>query len=482
MARNERRGGRAAASARRAQPAPAVPDIRSARRHVAEGPDRSPRSPFERDRDRVLYSAAFRRLAGVTQVVHAGEGHVFHNRLTHSLKVAQVGRRLTEYLLSCEDEEVSNAIGLDPDAVETACLAHDIGHPPFGHIAEYALNELVEDQGGDGFEGNAQSFRVVAELAVRREPFGLNLTRASLNALLKYPWMRAQGGKESRKWGCFYDDRAAFQFARGAAVDARKSAEAELMDWSDDVAYSVHDLDDFYRAGLLPLDQLLRGGVERDRFLGATKRRWQEIAKQLHPNGNHAFESEAGAFFDVLGRSVVTADLQRPFDGGRRQEEHLDNWTSFLLSRYLNGFSPDTRPLRLNPGAADDPAARFVSIDKTIRWEVDLLKAMTQHYMWYHPALLGQQEGQRRLVRVLFEVFHEATGDLERAGIFPAALGERLAEAITRGSGETNDDVERRKARLAADAIAGLTEAQAIALYHRVTGHSPGTIRDSILR
>ncbi len=151
------------------------------------------RSRFQRDRDRVLYSSALRRLAEVTQVVSPESGYVFHNRLTHTLQVAQVGRRLAERLLRLYPKEIQLCSGIDPDVVEAACLAHDLGHPAFGHLAEKILNKEAEDAGG--FEGNAQSFRIVTELAFRSKSYGgLDLTRATLNAILKYPWPK--GGNE----------------------------------------------------------------------------------------------------------------------------------------------------------------------------------------------------------------------------------------------------------------------------------------------
>ena len=148
------------------------------------------RKSFQIDRDRILYSSAFRRLAQVTQVVTAQEGHVFHNRLTHSLKVAQVARRLTESLVTQQPEIAEKLGGIEPDVVEAAALAHDLGHPPFGHIAEEELDECaVRHDLKDGFEGNAQSFRILTKLAIHRIDYcGLNLTRATLNGVLKYPW------------------------------------------------------------------------------------------------------------------------------------------------------------------------------------------------------------------------------------------------------------------------------------------------------
>lgn len=189
---------------------------RQERYHDNDGePDN--RREFQRDRDRVLYSAAWRRLGHVTQVVSPTEGFVFHNRLTHTLEVAQIGRRIAERLLSEDDKEKAARLGgIDPDVVETAALVHDLGHPPYGHAVETELNKLVSEHTSDGYEGNAQSFRIVTKLARRRLAFdGLNLTRASLNAVLKYPWLRAdkdENEKQYKKWGVYSTELERFSY------------------------------------------------------------------------------------------------------------------------------------------------------------------------------------------------------------------------------------------------------------------------------
>ncbi|NJL29795.1 MAG: dNTP triphosphohydrolase [Thermoanaerobaculia bacterium] len=223
---------------------------REARRHD-EPRSIDQRTPAERDRDRILYSSALRRLVGVTQVVDPAEGHAFHNRLLHTFKVAQIGRRLAQKLLKEQPEEARALGEVDPEVVEAAALAHDLGHPPFGHIAERELDELLRKQGDmEGFEGNAQSFRILTKLAfVAKQHPGLNLTRATLNATLKYPWRRQTAGKGQHKWGAYYSERPELEWARqnGPRGETR-CVEAELMDWADDITYAVHDLEDFYRA------------------------------------------------------------------------------------------------------------------------------------------------------------------------------------------------------------------------------------------
>ena len=178
----------------------AIDPNRYQRRYQGDRDD-DQRDPGQRDRDRILYTSAFRRLAGITQVAAPSEPYAVHNRLTHSLEVAQIGRRLAERLLAEAEALRLDVSNLNPDVVEAAALAHDLGHPPFGHIAEDELDHLVRvaSSGNDdleGFGGNAQSFRIVTYLAVRHERFpGLNLTAATLDAILKYPWLRGTTGK-----------------------------------------------------------------------------------------------------------------------------------------------------------------------------------------------------------------------------------------------------------------------------------------------
>jgi dGTPase len=181
------------------------PAYRHERRDRKDRPQ-DQRTPGQRDRDRIMNTSAFRRLAGVTQVVSAAEGHVFHNRLTHSLEVAQIGRRIAERLLDKERGVANQIGGIDPEIVEGAALAHDLGHPPFGHIAEQELDALLIREGvSDGFEGNPQTFRVLTRLSVRSVDFvGLNLTRASHDAVMKYPWALDPAAPEkNRKWGYY---------------------------------------------------------------------------------------------------------------------------------------------------------------------------------------------------------------------------------------------------------------------------------------
>lgn len=224
------------------------------------------RKPWQRDRDRILYSSSLKRLAGVTQVVDPSEGQMFHNRLTHTIKVAQIARRIAEKLCNHQDTlDLAKQLGINPDVVEAAALAHDLGHPPFGHVAEYELNRLTQKAGlPDGFEGNAQTFRILNQLELRKNGVvGLDLTRATLNAVMKYPWHRGKQGETTafdndkhKKWGAYFTESREFAWVReGWPADVR-SVEAEIMDYADDIAYALHDLSDFSRAGLIPISRL----------------------------------------------------------------------------------------------------------------------------------------------------------------------------------------------------------------------------------
>ena len=199
----------------------------------------STRDPYRKDKARILHCQAFRKLGDTTQVNPPDINDHYRTRLTHSLEVAQIGGEFAEIF------------GTNPDLVELAGLGHDLGHPPFGHTGEEALNEVCLRNGLEGYEGNAQTFRIVTRLEPKTlneegESCGLNLTRASLDALLKYPWGKKLG---TSKYGVYQDDMHMFEWVKEPLAEAGLSTdntpwEAQIMDWSDDVAYSTHDVED----------------------------------------------------------------------------------------------------------------------------------------------------------------------------------------------------------------------------------------------
>jgi dGTPase len=416
------------------------------------------RDQFQRDRDRILYTSAFRRLAEVTQVVSPGEVGVFHNRLTHTLKVAQVARRLAEMFVSRRGgaSRAEAWGGISPEVVEAAALAHDLGHPPFGHIAEDELNRLVgRIAGADGYEGNAQSFRIVTKLAVRRveSPHGLDLTRATLNATLKYPRLSAEGVK---KYGAYRSEEPELQFARAQHPEGHPhpGIEAQIMDWADDITYSVHDTEDFYRAGLVPLDRLAVSPTERNDFLKRAVRRRESIGKP--------FKESLTDLKDVLDRFCESLLTKEPYTGTRSQRGQLCEFTSKTISDYVQGTKLLAPPGKNGKG---------LEVPDDYLTQVALLKEMTWCYVINNPALAAHQYGQRKAIRMLFEIFSDAAERRDWA-LFPPQFQEEANELL-RQEGEI---APARRARLVADTIASLTDQQALRLYQRLTGLSRGSV------
>ncbi len=426
---------------------------RNARYHAEKESDH--RSTAEVDRDRVLYASSFARLAEVTQVVSADRGYVFHNRLTHSLKVAQLARRMAQRLASTQPAEVAAVGGLDPDVAEAAALAHDLGHPPHGHIAEQELNRLAQRAGlSDGFEGNAQSFRIVTKLAVsdaiagddQGKLRGLNLTRATLNAILKYPWCHGANPDKLRKWGAYETERLAFDWAREGNVlhSFAKSAEAELMDWADDITYAVHDMSDFYCAAQIPLDQLAEGKdtSERQTFFSEVFTRCADLAPRRA-------ELEK-IFLEVL----EFFPLDRRYDGTLKQRTSLWQFGTVLISRYVEAIS------LVQPTAG---ARSLVKIEAYARDEIRMLKELTWHYVILNNELATVQFGQRQAVRTVFETMLEAAEDEKAWNLFPPLYQEELSEA--------KDDESLRK-RIVVDYVASMTEHELARIHAALTGKS----------
>jgi dGTPase len=436
---------------------------RSDRRHaVVATPD--PRASGARDRDRILYSEPFRRLIGVTQVVGAHEGTVFHNRLTHSIKVGQIARRLAEKTLAehavAGTDDILKALGgLDPEVAEAAGLAHDIGHPPFGHAGEVVLDNLTRERGCDeGFEGNAQSFRIITKIAFRKvdpdDPPGLDLSRATLRATLKYPWFREldanqqpiPNNKRSRKWSAYRTEVDDFNFAMALEPPPpqTRSLEAEIMDWADDITYAVHDMEDFYRAGLIPLPTLAQDTEAREAFIAAAAARGD-----LDP------AKAADAFNDI--RLLLPST---PFNGASTQIGELSVLRSQLIETLVNAFH-----VRTDDGGTVEIAAE----ERTV---AEVLKQLTWTYVITSPDLESQQFGHKRVITELFEAFCEIDENKKTKD-----KDQYLRTPFL----DRNSFDDCHAARRAADYIVSLTEAQALQLHGRLTGHEPGSVRDLVV-
>jgi dGTPase len=378
---------------------------------------------------------------------------VFHNRLTHSLKVAQLARTIAEIFRERHASIVDGIGGIEPDAAEAAGLAHDLGHPPFGHIAEEELDHLVREAGvPDGFEGNAQSLRIVCRLAVSDAVTtdedgtalsvpGLNLTRTTLAGVIKYPWAHGENPHKLKKWGYYNDEKDWFDWAREGCRPLQRTLVAEVMDWADDITYAVHDLLDFYRGGLIPVELVRRmpglpDSVERQTFLERMFAR------------HFAWSSERTAYEDALDGilDVFPFDQSHRYASDLSEEQALYQFATQLITRYANAIAP-----------AADASLAMVSIQNDARREVDVLKEFIWQYVILNPEMAQSQSGQRRAVGL---VFREALGAATRgeAHFFPAAFRGRL------NNGSSNTDATR----VAADYVAGLTERELLSVYGRL--------------
>jgi len=446
---------------------------RPARRHP-DKPDEW-RDAYQRDRDRILYSEAFRRLGGVTQVISSVEGHVYHNRLTHTLKVAQVARRLAERLISQGAEIAADeGIGAPPlhaDVAESAALAHDLGHPPFGHVGEMELERLVAPiDPANSFEGNAQSFRIVTTVSRNQLAFhGLNLTRATLLAILKYPWLHdPHDEKAAIKWGAYESELDDFRFAKSLAGDASlpgsaelQSVEAQVMDWADDIAYAVHDVEDLFRAGLIPLDRLSKVPEARAEFAEWVAGRWVREHQEVTAGDIDAALAQILAFFGIWD----------PFDGTGNHRARLRMFASFLTRRYVEQtyLLLDTSHGR-NMWSVDIPGS--------YRLEVEVLKQLTWRYVIEKPSLAAQRHGHKAVIRGLFEVYMDAA-DSTRSHVATALLPARVREEVERI--DLMPGAEAARARIVCDAICSMSDDEAMRMHARLSGHTMGSIFDPIV-
>ncbi len=400
-------------------------------RWVGEQPKDTSREDFARDRARVLHSSALRRLAFKTQVLGPGADDFVRNRLTHSLEVAQVGR------------ELGLALGCAPDVVDTACLAHDLGHPPFGHNGETALDSLAADIGG--FEGNAQTLRLLTRLEpkifdpVEGRSVGLNLTRASLDAATKYPWGRGGGpaGAASSKFGVYEDDLDVFAWLRDGAPVDRGCVEAQVMDLADDVAYSVHDVEDAIVG--MHLDPRVFADPEAELRVAAQTRDW------YLPGADEA-ELVAG-----LHRLTAHPAWVGRFDGSLRASAALKDMTSRLIGRFVRAVERATLA-RYGPGPLTRYAADVVVPRETVV-EIAVLKGMAAVYVMTtavrRPVYARQREQIEQLVAHLTKSA-------------PGALEPIYAQAWE----QAEDDGARL--RVVVDQVASLTDGRAIAWAERL--------------
>lgn len=408
-------------------------------RWVREAPKSKSRTAFERDRARIVHSSALRRLGAKTQVLGPSSDDFVRTRLTHTLEVAQVGR------------ELGKALGCDPDIVDTACLAHDLGHPPFGHNGERALAELAKDIGG--FEGNAQTLRLLTRLEPKTinpetgQGAGLNLTRASLDASVKYPWAYQQGplrldGRPTHKFGVYSDDMPVFDWLREGAPPGVKCMEAQVMDLADDISYSVHDVEDAIVGGRLDL-AVLQDAEAREQVVTAIDTWYGEdiTADELH---------EAIRSLDAAGMWVYG------FDGTRRALAALKDSTSALIGRFCRAAQEATRR-----EYGDGPLTRYnanLVLPRQTHAEILILKGLAVTYVM----ALREKEPiylrQRVILRSLVEVISERG---------PQALEPAFAADWYEASSDAG------RLRAVVDQVASLTDVSALQWYELLVGPHP---------
>ena len=395
------------------------------------------RTAFERDRARVVHAAASRRLAAKTQVVGPQTDDFVRNRLTHSLEVAQVAR------------DLARALGCHPDVAETAALAHDLGHPPFGHNGERVLAELSGACGG--FEGNAQTLRLLTRLEAKTfdadgRSAGLNLTRATLDACTKYPWRRGEAAAPDGvhadgtprvvvKFGVYDDDAAVFEWVRDGVPGRRRCVEAQVMDLADDVAYSVHDVEDGIVAGRLELTMM------------DTDALWETVRAWYLPGSDDAELESALASLRSIGSWP-----EAPYDGSRRSLAAIKNLTSDLIGRFCGSVQQATFA-----AATDVPRVRHgadLVVPASTVVEIGILKGIAAHYVMQADDRVSLMERQRVLLAELVE----AVWDRGETALDPVFVEDWRAAP---------DDAARR--RVVIDQVASLTDASAVTRHATLT-------------
>jgi dGTPase len=475
-------------------------------------------SPFRVDRDRIVSSPFFARLGGVTQVISPGGGGLLvHNRLTHSLKVAQVGRAIAERLM--RDVRYGDVLeklgGCDPDVVEAAALAHDLGHPPFGHLGEQVLDRLARQRLRlrDGFEGNAQSYRIVTSTEIRGQAtIGLNLTAATRAAILKYPWTRRteptphprhldppprgaaappdDPDSGSLKFGAYSTEvedmvQARLPFA-GRVADWQQTAEASVMDTADDIAYAIHDLEDVHRVGVLQQGAVaaelmawqrsaLRDAPDEE--LASSQRRpgsaIEALRRQLHRKDGWVSDDDAfAAAVEQVRAELVDGLLGAPFDGSLEAEAQVAafsaNWTRRLVESIEVTESPAVRSGHVLLAPA--------------QWhEVQVLKFVQNRFVLARPDLALHQRGQARLLGSLVEALLAWLADPDETERLPRRIRDLVELAEAELPAGTGDRLARARGRAVIDFVAALTDSQAVALMEALSGRSRQLWTDSFV-
>lgn len=413
-------------------------------RQRPESSDGDYRTPFQVDRDRVLHTPAFRRMQSKTQVFWSGEYDFYRTRLTHSLEVAQIGRSICNFLQASSDE-LGDDFFIDSDLVEAACLSHDLGHPPFGHAGERTLNHLM--RGFGGFEGNAQTLRLLTERIFSARKSGMNPSRAFMDAVLKYKslWSELRNGDATPEHHFLYDAQNRYlewamgdmdfplELPPGDARDGFKSIECRIMDWADDTAYSLNDLSDSVRAGFLTSDRI---------------HAWAEKCGQ--PTGKG---TPLGDLLEAIRRKRVDPFVGRLIG---------DNIRSVRLIGDVNFLSGTTNRYRYK-----------LVIDPATLEQTKVFKKLAFEVVFLSPELKQLEHKGNFLLHRLWETLavryiEDAPIDGQQFPLLPEDIADEIAQAGTREA----------RARLICDFLADQTDGSAARMYQRLFTPGFGSIGD----
>lgn len=405
------------------------------------------RTPFEQDRDRIIYSPAFRRLQNKTQVFLSGEFDFYRTRLTHSIEVSQIGRSICNHLNRQDDGPLGDDFIVDQSLVEAVCLAHDIGHPSFGHAGEAVLNELMYKREAGGFEGNAQNLRILDDLFYRSgaEWKGMNPTRGFLDGMLKYKTLHADS-KEKENHFVYDFQQGTLNFVSGqpsfrealkgdeGSLNSFKSIECRIMDWADDIAYSIHDVSDGIQAGFVTVK---------------TIRNWQEAKTE-------DYTGEDDVHLDRLCEAVM--------------KDRHNGYLNGMIGKFIHGTTVVERRNFLS-----DRTNRYaydIKVDPAMRKLCKLMKKLSMALVFRTPQIHQTEYKGRRILKKLFEVFEKEYVLLEkpRYQLLPAHYGRAIAAAA--------DD--KWKYRIICDYISGMTDGFVVRTYRRLFDPQFGSITDLV--
>jgi dGTPase len=390
------------------------------------------RSPFQIDRDRIIYSSAFRRLQSKTQVFVSGEFDFYRTRLTHSLEVAQIGRSICSFLNQTSSLLAADFC-IDADLVEAVCLAHDLGHSPFGHAGERALHHLMRDFGG--FEGNAQSLRLISKTIYSgtRERRGMNPTRALIDGVLKYKRLFREDRTADNHF--LYDDQESLRdFTLGSAISEPgldftmlRSLECQIMDWADDTAYGLSDIVDSINAGFLRFERVEEWAANQS----------------LQPDEEKPI------------KTVLSAIKERKVEA--------------RFSKQIGTFIRATS-LMVRSGPLADVSQRYglgLAVEPAVRAEVDIYKRLCRDLVFRHSQLHQLERKARMILEAIFRAFAEAY--LEAKSPALRLLPESYDSLVRNANGEME------RARVLCDYVAGMTDIFATRTYKRLFDPSFGS-------